>query len=217
MRHRLRRDWPLLLMVAAGGRCCCGVFHYVPTARQRHRVPGLLAVRRRSADSAVRRLRATSSGCSPNPAFWDAVANTLSITAFQLVFFFPMPIALALLLNSVAVGRGCAAFIQGVVYLPHFFSWVLVVTLFQQMLGGAGLLAQILRDHGLAGGRHDDQPGHVHPAGHRAGGLEGRRLGDDHLPRRAGTIDPDLYEAAAVDGAAGGGGCGTSRCPGCGR
>ncbi len=34
-----------------------------------------------------------------------------------------------------------------------------------------------------------------------AGGLEGRRLGHDRLPRRAGTIDPALYEAAAADGA----------------
>ena len=83
-----------------------------------------------------------------DPAFWDALRNTLSITAFQLVFFFPLPIVLAILLNSVLSGR-LRAFIQGVVYLPHFFSWVLVVTFFVQMLGGAGLLAQELRQAGL--------------------------------------------------------------------
>ena len=52
-----------------------------------------------------------------DPAFWDAVRNTLSITAFQLVFFFPLPIVLALLLHSVLVaaaarlhsGRGLPA------------------------------------------------------------------------------------------------------------
>ena len=67
--------------------------------------------------------------------------NTLTITAFQLVFFFPLPIVLAILLQQRALRDGCARFVQSVVYLPHFFSWVLVVTFFVQMLGGAGLLA----------------------------------------------------------------------------
>ena len=41
---------------------------------------------------------------------------------------------------------------QTVVYLPHFFSWVLVVTFFVQMLGGPGLLAQELRQAGFSRG-----------------------------------------------------------------
>lgn len=79
--------------------------------------------------------------------FWLAVKNTLTITAFQLLFFFPIPIALALLLNSL-VNPGLRAVIQSVVYLPHFFSWVLVVSVFQQIFGGAGLLNQALRANG---------------------------------------------------------------------
>ena len=67
--------------------------------------------------------------------------NTLAITAFQLVFFFPLPIVLAMLLTA-SCRRRLRGFVQTVVYLPHFFSWVLVVTFFVQMLGGAGLLAQ---------------------------------------------------------------------------
>ncbi len=46
--------------------------------------------------------------------------------------------------------RKVRSFIQAVVYLPHFFSWVLVITIFQQMLGGAGLLNTFLRQHGIA-------------------------------------------------------------------
>jgi putative aldouronate transport system permease protein len=65
-----------------------------------------------------------------DPDFWLAVKNTLVITAFQLVFFFPIPIALAMLLNSLVNPRLRSA-IQAVVYLPHFFSWVLVVSVFQ--------------------------------------------------------------------------------------
>ncbi len=83
-----------------------------------------------------------------NPLFLDAVENTLAITLFQLVFYFPVPIFLALLLNSVVSPR-VRTVIQSIVYLPHFFSWVLVVTIFQQIFGGAGLINQTLRNHGV--------------------------------------------------------------------
>ncbi|WP_082156346.1 sugar ABC transporter permease [Cellulomonas sp. A375-1] len=83
-----------------------------------------------------------------NPAFLHAVENTLTITLFQLVFYFPVPIFLALLLNSVLSPRVRTA-IQAIVYLPHFFSWVLVVTIFQQIFGGAGLINQTLHTHGV--------------------------------------------------------------------
>ncbi|AUG81809.1 sugar ABC transporter ATPase [Kitasatospora sp. MMS16-BH015] len=84
-----------------------------------------------------------------DPAFWAALKNTLYLSFVQLVLFFPVPIALALLLDSV-VSERIRNFFQSVVYLPHFFSWVLAVTIFQQMLGGAGALNQFLRQHSLA-------------------------------------------------------------------
>lgn len=80
--------------------------------------------------------------------FWIAVRNTLVLSAFQLLLYFPAPLALALLLNSLLSSR-VKRFVQSVVYLPHFISWVLVVALFQQVLGGAGLLNGFLRDQGL--------------------------------------------------------------------
>ena len=83
-----------------------------------------------------------------DPAFWDAVLNTLWIAVLQIVFFFPVPIALALLLHSLAWST-VRRFVQTVVYLPHFISWVIVVALFQQMLGGAGLVNSYLGDAGL--------------------------------------------------------------------
>jgi putative aldouronate transport system permease protein len=85
-----------------------------------------------------------------DPTFWNAVQNTLVITLFTLVFYFPATIALALLMNSVLSAKVRLA-LQSVVYLPHFFSWVLVVSIFQLMLGGAGLVSQLLIDHGHQG------------------------------------------------------------------
>jgi putative aldouronate transport system permease protein len=84
-----------------------------------------------------------------DPLFWGALNNTLYLSFVQLVLFFPIPVALALLLNSVLSER-LRNFVQSVVYLPHFFSWVLAITIFQQMLGGAGVLNQFLRVHDLA-------------------------------------------------------------------
>jgi putative aldouronate transport system permease protein len=84
-----------------------------------------------------------------DPQFWASLRNTVYLSFVQLILFFPIPIALALLLNTVLSER-VRNFIQSVVYLPHFFSWVLTITIFQQMLGGAGLLNQYLRAHDMS-------------------------------------------------------------------
>jgi putative aldouronate transport system permease protein len=135
-----------------------------------------------------------------NPLFLNAVGNTLTITAFQLVFFFPVPIFLALLLNSVMSPRIRTA-IQSVVYLPHFFSWVLVVTLFQQMLGGAGLISQTLRQHGYAGFDLMTDPHSFLVLITMQSVWKDAGWGIIIFLAALGTVSPEQYEAAAVDGA----------------
>ncbi|MBD0734910.1 ABC transporter permease [Streptomyces sp. CBMA29] len=83
-----------------------------------------------------------------DPQFWGSLENTLYLSFVQLILFFPVPIALALLLNTVLNERIRNA-VQSIVYLPHFFSWVLTITVFQQMLGGAGVLNHFLRTHDI--------------------------------------------------------------------
>jgi putative aldouronate transport system permease protein len=84
-----------------------------------------------------------------DPAFLRALKNTLILTSLQSIFVFPAPILLALLLNSLFSER-IKRIAQSILYLPHFMSWVIVVALFQQMLGGSGLLNNYLRSHDLA-------------------------------------------------------------------
>ncbi|WP_420111237.1 ABC transporter permease [Pseudactinotalea sp.] len=84
-----------------------------------------------------------------DPAFTNALKNTLVITALQTIFVFPAPIILALLLNSLMSNR-IRQLAQSILYLPHFLSWVIVVAIFQQMLGGAGMLNNWLRASGFA-------------------------------------------------------------------
>jgi putative aldouronate transport system permease protein len=85
-----------------------------------------------------------------DPLFRDAMQNTLVLFVIQLVLFFPVPIALALSINSVINPR-VRAVAQAIMYLPYFFSWVLMVTVFQQIFGGAGIIAQTLESHGWSG------------------------------------------------------------------
>jgi putative aldouronate transport system permease protein len=84
-----------------------------------------------------------------DPDFLNAVANTLIITLLQVVFVFPVPIGLALLLNSMLSER-LKRVVQSILYLPHFLSWVIVVAIFQEMLGGSGMLNNWLRSQGQA-------------------------------------------------------------------
>ncbi len=82
-----------------------------------------------------------------NSAFLNAVRNTLILTVVQTVLVFPAPIVLALLLSSVLSQR-IKRVVQSVLYLPHFLSWVVVVAVFQQILGGGGLINSFLRQQG---------------------------------------------------------------------
>ncbi|MER7793736.1 ABC transporter permease subunit [Streptomyces sp. NPDC097640] len=132
--------------------------------------------------------------------FWDAFANTLGITFIQLVLFFPVTIGLALLVNSVLSTR-IRGLVQSILYLPHFFSWVLVITVFQQMLGGAGLLAQQLRHHGYEGFDLMTDPGVFKFLVTAQLVWKDGGWGVIVFLAALSAVSQDLYEAAAVDGA----------------
>jgi len=71
--------------------------------------------------------------------FYILLRNTLVISALLLIFSFPVPIILALMLNELR-GRVFKRSLQSVLYLPHFMSWVIVVSIFYVLLtvdGGA--------------------------------------------------------------------------------
>lgn len=60
------------------------------------------------------------------PSFWVLMRNTLLLALYNIVFFFPFPILLAVLLNEVRQAA-LKRFVQSVLYIPHFISWVVVV------------------------------------------------------------------------------------------
>ena len=135
-----------------------------------------------------------------DPVFWHALENTLVLSAVQLVLYFPIPIALALLLNSILSGK-VRSFVQAVVYLPHFFSWVLVITIFQQMLGGAGPLNMALREHGWATWDIMTNPETFKYLVTAQAVWKEAGWGIIVFLAALAAIDQNLYEAAAADGA----------------
>ncbi|MFI5674547.1 ABC transporter permease [Streptomyces cellulosae] len=133
-------------------------------------------------------------------AFWNAVQNTLVLFFVQLVLFFPIPILLALLINSVVRPR-VRAVAQAVLYLPHFFSWVLVIAVFQQMFGGAGMLSQLLRQHGYDGLNIMTDPNTFAFLITAQSVWKDAGWGIIVFLAALASVSPDLYEAAAMDGA----------------
>lgn len=64
-----------------------------------------------------------------SPVFWQVLVNTLIISGMKMLFVFPVPIIVALMLNEVRSGS-LRKFIQSAVYLPHFLSWVVIAGVF---------------------------------------------------------------------------------------
>jgi putative aldouronate transport system permease protein len=135
-----------------------------------------------------------------DPAFWHAVQNTLILFLLQLLLYFPVPIALALLINSVVRPR-VRAVSQAILYLPHFFSWVLVIAVFQQLLGGAGLLSQVLRQHGFDGIDLMTDPETFKYLVTAQSVWKDAGWGIIVFLAALASVDQEQYEAAAMDGA----------------
>ncbi|MGG1514561.1 sugar ABC transporter permease [Paenibacillus oryzisoli] len=52
--------------------------------------------------------------------------NTLILASYNILFFFPLPIVIALMLNELRI-EVMKRFVQTLIYIPHFMSWVVVV------------------------------------------------------------------------------------------
>ncbi|MFD6275233.1 ABC transporter permease [Streptomyces sp. NPDC060209] len=203
LRHRLRRDRTLLLMTLPAMLLLL-VFAYIPLAGN---VVAFQDYDPYVADNAFQAITQSPwvglewfQQMVNDRLFWSALGNTLTIFLLQLTLFFPVPILLALFINSFVRPR-VRAVAQAILYLPHFFSWVLVITVFQQMFGGAGLIAQTLRENGYEGFDLMTNPG-----------LFKFLITFEMIWKDAGwgvivflaalaSVSPELYEASAMDGA----------------
>ena len=135
-----------------------------------------------------------------SPDVGTALANTLIISGLQVVLYFPAPIALALLLNSL-MSDGIRRAVQSVIYLPHFIGWVIVVSIWQQVLGGDGFVNQVLRSQGMHSVNVMANPDLFKPLMVAQDVWKEVGWGTIIFLAALTAVDGSLYEAAAIDGA----------------
>lgn len=136
-----------------------------------------------------------------SPLFMRALRNTLIISALKLVVGFPMPIILALMLNEVRHG-GIKRVIQTITYLPHFLSWVIIYAILIALLSPArGLITSMLITPGGTPIPFLTDPKLF--VGVIISSDIWKEIGWGAIIYLAAltSINPDLYEASAIDGA----------------
>ncbi|MBQ4842356.1 sugar ABC transporter permease [Bacillus safensis] len=135
------------------------------------------------------------------PTFFILLKNTLILFAMNVVIFFPIPILLALLLNEVRLAL-FKKFVQTMIYIPHFMSWVIVVSLsFVLLTVDGGLMNELIA---FFGGEKINfllsqewfRPMYILQ-------VIWREAGWSTIIYLAAitAVDPQLYEAAKMDGA----------------
>lgn len=132
--------------------------------------------------------------------FWHVFSNTLIIGSLTLLFCFPMPVVLALLLNEVR-SRKLKRFVQSVSYLPHFLSIVIVAGLIMQLLSTDGTINQIVKAVGHDPIQFIQQPGWFRTIYVSSEMWQTVGWGTILYLAALTNIDEDLYEAARIDGA----------------
>lgn len=136
-----------------------------------------------------------------SPDFWMILRNTLILFGLQMFIFFPIPIVLALMLNEVRRNYYKRT-IQTLIYLPHFMSWVVVVSISYVLLTlDGGIINGLLEAFGFQPinfllDASWFRPMYIIQVIWREAGW-----GTIIFLAAIASVDPQLYEAARMDGA----------------
>lgn len=132
--------------------------------------------------------------------FKRLVRNTLLINVLNLVIGFPAPIILALLLNEVRNVRFKRT-IQTISYLPHFISTVVIAGMILQFVSTDGFITNILTTFGLPQKNLLTIPSMFRPIYITSEIWQGIGWSSIIYIAAITGINPELYEAAKIDGA----------------
>ncbi len=135
------------------------------------------------------------------PSFSEVFVNTIKISFLRLIFGFPAPILLALLLNEVGNAR-FKKVVQTISYLPHFLSWVVLAGIVIQILSpSSGIVNQIIVMFGGNPIYFVADPRYFVPMLIVTGIWKEVGWGTVVYLASITSISPELYEAATIDGA----------------
>jgi ABC-type polysaccharide transport system, permease component len=133
--------------------------------------------------------------------FYDVVRNTLMLNLLDLIFSFPAPIFLALLLNELRV-LWFKKTAQTLLYLPHFISWIIIGGLVYQMFSNkGGLINNVVTSLGFDSIPFLTEKNHWLFVYLGTGIWQSAGWGTIIYLAALTGINRDLYEAADVDGA----------------
>ncbi|GIE95652.1 ABC transporter permease [Paractinoplanes rishiriensis] len=135
-----------------------------------------------------------------DPTFWQVFGNTIILGGLTLLFCFPLPIVLALLLNEVRT-RWLKGAVQTISYMPHFLSIVVVAGLVLQTVSVDGVINQALRAVGNDPISFIQEPGWFRTIYVSSEIWQTVGWGTILYLAALTTIDDDLYQQARVDGA----------------
>lgn len=136
-----------------------------------------------------------------NRLFWTALRNTLLINLYNLVFSFPMPIILALLLNECRSTRFKRT-VQTISYLPHFISWAIVGGLVYSILSpSGGFVNMVIEAMGGSPIYFLGKSQYTRTIYVASGIWKGIGWSSILYLAALTNINPELYEAATLDGA----------------
>ncbi len=134
-------------------------------------------------------------------SFVPVLRNTIIISLQKLIIGFPIPVILALMMNEMR-NLKFKKISQTLLYLPHFISWVILAGIIMTLLDPAnGLITQII--NAITGGRIMvlTNPKWFRPMLIITDIYKGMGWGTILYFAAISGIDPQLYEAAAIDGA----------------
>ncbi len=79
--------------------------------------------------------------------FWTSVKNTIFISLLRFIVTFPSTIIIALLFNELR-SRRFSRFVQTVMFLPYFISWVIIAGIAKRIFGLDGMVNSLLNGLG---------------------------------------------------------------------
>ena len=133
--------------------------------------------------------------------FWKRLENTLLLSLYNIIFYFPLPILFALLLNEVN-NMVYKKFVQTITYIPHFFSWVVIASISFSLLavedGSVNSLLEFLFETKVQFLTSSEW---LRPIVIIQQTWKDLGWGTIVYLAAMSSIDPALYEAASLDGA----------------
>ncbi len=136
-----------------------------------------------------------------SPNFTRVLRNSILTSIFRLLWSFPAPIILSLFINEM-IQRHYKRVVQTIIYLPHFISWVVVISIVTGLLSQAGgIVNEFITRHGGSSIAFLTDPKWFRTI------LIGSTIWKEagwgtviYLAALSG-LDPQLFEAARLDGA----------------